>query len=274
MFDSDFIEITAKELKRLIGSRNEKDYLIVDVRQPVEYTEGHIPGAKFIPLPELAARLSDLPKDREMVFYCLSGGRSLAAATMVSEEKVTDQKLYNLKGGILAWEGKTLKGFPKIQVFDKSKEPHDLLLTAMDLEKGAWRFYTYISENLEADPMGPTLKQLAEAEIAHAKTVFGFWKKAVSTPPPFDELYAELKGEILEGGEKLSDMLVYLERLEENRCLHILELALHIEYTAVDLYRTMAEQAKDPAVRDTFLTIAQAEKNHMRALIRAIDQCA
>ncbi len=274
MYDSEFKDITAKELNQFVKSHNEKEYLLVDVRQPDEYSEGHIPGAKFIPLNELVSDLSGLPANRDLIFYCHSGGRSLAAASIFFEEGITEKTIYNLEGGILAWEGKTLKGFPKIQVFDKTKAPVELLLTAMDLEKGAWRFYTYILDNISVDPIIPTLEQLSKAEIAHAKTVYGFWKKAASAPIAFDQLYESLGGEILEGGESLVEVLGYLENIEENRCLRILELALHIEYAAFDLYKTMAEQEKDQTVRDSFLSIAQAEKSHMRMLIRALDQCA
>lgn len=273
MYDSEFEDITAEELKQFIKSHNEKEYLLVDVRQPDEYTKGHIPGAKFIPLNELVSDLSGLPSNRDVIFYCHSGGRSLAAASMFSEEGITEKTIYNLERGILSWEGKTLKGFPKIQVFDKTKAPAELLLTAMDLEKGAWRFYTYILDNFAVDPIIPTLEQLSKAEIAHAKTVYGFWEKTASTPIAFDELYARLEGEILEGGESLAEVLGYLENIEENQCLRILELAIHIEYAAFDLYKTMAEQEKDQTVRDSFLSIAQAEKSHMRMLVRALDQC-
>ena len=273
MYDSEFEDITAEELKQFIKSHNEKEYLIVDVRQPDEYTKGHIPGAKFIPLNELLSDFSGLPANRDVIFYCHSGGRSLAAASMFSEEGISEKTIYNLKGGILSWEGRTLKGYPGIQVFDKNKGPVELLLTAMDLEKGAWRFYTYILDKFEVDPILPTLEQLSKAEIAHAKTVYGFWEKASSTPMTFDQLYESLEGEILEGGESLATALASLEHIDENPCLRILELAIHMEYTAFDLYRSMAEQEKDQTIRDSFLSIAQAEKSHMQMLVRALDQC-
>jgi len=273
MYDSEFKDMTALELKQFIKSHNEKEYLIVDVRQPDEYTRGHIPGAKFIPLNELLSDFSGLPANRDVIFYCHSGGRSLAAASMFSEEGITEKTIYNLEGGILSWEGRTLKGFPRIQVFDKTKGPVELLLTAMDLEKGAWRFYTHILKNVAVDPIIPTLEQLSMAEIAHARTVYGFWEKAARIPMTFDQLYESLKGEILEGGESLTTALAYLENIEENPCLRILELAIHMEYAAFDLYKTMAEREKDQTVRDSFLTIAQAEKSHMQLLIRALNQC-
>lgn len=117
------------------------------------------------------------------------------------------------------------------------------------------------------------MEQLSRAEIAHAKTIYGFWEKASSTPMTFDQLYESLEGEILEGGESLATVLASLEHIDENPCLRILELAIHMEYTAFDLYKSMAEQEKDQTIRDIFLTIAQAEKRHMQMLVSALDQC-
>jgi len=273
MYDPEFEDITAQQLKQFIQSKNEKDYVLVDVRQPAEYTSGHIPGAKFIPLNELVSDFSGLPQDRDLVFYCSSGGRSMAAASMASEEMGAENKIYNLTGGIQAWEGRTLAGFPKIQVFDKNQTVDDLLLTAMDLEKGAWRFYIHILENFDVDPINSTLEKLSQAEIGHAKAVYGFWKAVTGEARPFDELYASLEGEILEGGESLTDALEFLKNTEGNPCVHTIELALHIEYAAFDLYRTMADNAKDQTAQEAFLIIAQAEKNHMRMLAGALDQC-
>ncbi|UCD32494.1 MAG: rhodanese-like domain-containing protein [Desulfobacterales bacterium] len=157
MVESEFDDMTVQELKQFIEAKKEKDYAIVDVRQPIEYAEGHIPGATFIPLNDLVADFSGLPQNKDMIFYCHSGGRSVAAALMASEALARDNKIYNLVGGIMAWEGKTVKGFPKVQVFDTKQEVAGLFLTAMNLEKGAWQFYNHILEKFKLDPITPTL---------------------------------------------------------------------------------------------------------------------
>ena len=56
--------------------KNGKRPFVLDVRQPEEFREGHIAGAKLIPLGELKNSLSDLPKQREIVCVCASGSRS------------------------------------------------------------------------------------------------------------------------------------------------------------------------------------------------------
>jgi rhodanese-related sulfurtransferase len=49
---------------------------VLDVREPDEWSQGHIPGATLIPLGELAGRVGELPRDRSIVVICRSGNRS------------------------------------------------------------------------------------------------------------------------------------------------------------------------------------------------------
>ncbi|MCX6727322.1 MAG: rhodanese-like domain-containing protein [Candidatus Saccharibacteria bacterium] len=55
------------------------DRIIIDVREPEEYDRGHVPGAINIPPNEImagASKLNEVPKDTELVLYCVSGSRS------------------------------------------------------------------------------------------------------------------------------------------------------------------------------------------------------
>lgn len=88
--------MSPEKLKQYIEKNKESDYLLVDVRQPEEYVQRHIPGAKLIPLKELVANLSDLPSGKDLIFYCHSGARSEAAATLAAEEEVSNKNIYNL----------------------------------------------------------------------------------------------------------------------------------------------------------------------------------
>jgi len=265
--------MSPEELKRYIEKHKEGDYLIVDVRQPEEYVRGHIPGGKLIPIRELVADLSKLPLAKDLIFYCHSGGRSGAATTIAMEEGVSNKNIYNLDGGIMAWEGTTVPDYPRVQVFDKSKSLSELLLVAMDLEKGALRFYDYVRDRFASEPFSKTFDQLSMAELAHAKAVYRYWEKTETDPLEFERIFEDLKGDILEGGEDLIDVLRRAEAIEGNTCLNLIELALHIENSAFDLYRTMAEQTENKEAQEVFLSIAQAEKGHMKTLIDAVGQC-
>jgi sulfur-carrier protein adenylyltransferase/sulfurtransferase len=265
-------DLTPDALNRYIETHREPDYQLVDVRQPGEYTGAHIPGANLLPLPELEKKLSDLPGDRDLIFYCHSGARSRAAATLAADGQVTAGQVYNLVGGISAWEGNILIDAPRLAVFEGATTPADTLRLAMDLEKGALRFYAHLSEALEDSPVAETVGRLGQAERAHARTVYGFWKDLVEAPEDFESLFEALPGEILEGGTRLAEALGDIGGGRQS-CVRYLEMALEIELTAFDLYRTMADRSDDAGERDAFFTLAQAEKAHMRTIIAAIPRC-
>ena len=69
------------------------------------------------------------------------------------------------------------------------------------------------------------------------------------------------------------DLLVKMMTIETRKCMSIIELALRIEYSAFDLYRTMAENTEENDAKEAFLTIAQAEKKHMKKLIDTVALC-
>jgi rubrerythrin/rhodanese-related sulfurtransferase len=267
------VDLTAEDLKAFMETHIEKHYRLIDVRQPAEYRHEHIPGAVLMPLLEFESRLFDLSADQDLIFYCSNGARSMTAATLALDAEVTKRGIYNLAGGIMNWYGQTLAESPRVRVFDATKGITDLLRAAMNLEKGAWRFYAAIAKRHETEPFAETFEVLAKAENTHAQTIYAIWASHTNEPPAFEDLFAGLSGDILEGGETLETVLDRARSLTDRTCLNLIELALRIEYSALDLYRTMAEQTLEPEARDTLLAVAQAEKAHMRVLTRAIETC-
>jgi len=71
-------KISPSDLKKLIDSGN-KDFVIVDVRDETEYKEGHIPSAINIPAESFAMKSEGLPKEKKIIVYCNTGGRSYMA---------------------------------------------------------------------------------------------------------------------------------------------------------------------------------------------------
>lgn len=78
--------------------------LVLDVRTPAEFAEGHIPGAVLIPHDQLEGQLATLEsaRDREIVLYCRSGRRSLLAENVLREHGFT--RLRQLDGSWQAWD--------------------------------------------------------------------------------------------------------------------------------------------------------------------------
>ena len=86
-------------------SQSSRPYLL-DVRTPGEYKQGHVNGAELIPLDELSARMTWLPKGREIICICESGSRSSVAARHLQAQ---GYKVSNMRGGMGRW---TRAGLP------------------------------------------------------------------------------------------------------------------------------------------------------------------
>jgi molybdopterin/thiamine biosynthesis adenylyltransferase/rhodanese-related sulfurtransferase len=101
-------EITAREVKARLDHGD--DLFILDVREPHEYQICNLNG-KLIPLGELPRRAHELDSSREMVVHCRSGKRSAEAIQFL--QKAGFKKLWNLKGGVLAWADEVDPSMPK-----------------------------------------------------------------------------------------------------------------------------------------------------------------
>ena len=95
--------MNVSELKEMIDSN--KDFLLIDCREQNEWNDSHIEQASFMPLSNFSQeieKLVDMAKDKIIICQCRSGKRSLQAAMTLQGEGF--EKLYNLEGGILAWQ--------------------------------------------------------------------------------------------------------------------------------------------------------------------------
>ncbi|MCZ4223835.1 rhodanese-like domain-containing protein [Pedobacter rhodius] len=93
-------EISVQELKEKID--NKEDFQLIDVRETFEYEVSNLDGEN-IPLGGILIEADKVAKDKPVIMQCRSGKRS-AAAVMQLEAQYGFDNLYNLKGGILAWQ--------------------------------------------------------------------------------------------------------------------------------------------------------------------------
>ena len=92
-------QVSSQELQRWIHI--EKDFLLVDVREEWERDAYNI-GGLHIPMGSLMGRISEIPKDKVVVFYCEKGIRSVIVVQRL--EGMGYHNLYNLAGGMQAWK--------------------------------------------------------------------------------------------------------------------------------------------------------------------------
>lgn len=84
---------------------NETKVIILDVREPYEYNEGHIKGAINIPLSTILVGIDQLKniQGKKIILQCRVGGRSMRACQLLQAEGFKHD-IWNLEGGIDAWK--------------------------------------------------------------------------------------------------------------------------------------------------------------------------
>jgi thioredoxin 1 len=73
---------------------------VLDVREPMEYRAGHVPGAVLVPLGRLSEKLADVPSGRPVYVICATGNRSLSATDFLRRQGI---EAYSVAGGTSAW---------------------------------------------------------------------------------------------------------------------------------------------------------------------------
>lgn len=82
------------------------DHILIDVREPHEFNSGHIAGAINIPLGQIPNRLSEIPRDTQVILYCRTGNRSDTAASVLASAGYSG--ILDL-GGVVQW---AQQGYP------------------------------------------------------------------------------------------------------------------------------------------------------------------
>ncbi|MBN1426861.1 MAG: rhodanese-like domain-containing protein [Anaerolineae bacterium] len=91
------------------SEKQDQGAFILDVREPDEWEEYHIPGSTLIPLEELAARIGEVPSDQEVVVVCRTGNRSRQGREILNRAGFTN--VSSMRGGLQVWAA---QGYPTV----------------------------------------------------------------------------------------------------------------------------------------------------------------
>lgn len=257
---------TVDEVRAILRERAPETFQLLDVRQPEEYAESHLPGALLIPVGELRERLGELARDRPTIVYCRSGMRAGNGTSVLLNAGF--REVWNMAGGILAWKGIVATGAPEAGMawFEAATTPEAYVALAWVLEAGAGIFYGRMAVQFASSDAGGLFRGLAAAEESHKASLRDVHRMITGKdedPLPPAEVEAR---DTMEGGLSVSRVLGWAG---DRPALDVLELAVAMEANAYDRYLKVAQAVEDPASRDILLGIAREEKAHLDRLVEA-----
>lgn len=259
------------EAKEYISKHNEQMYTLLDVRQPCEYEEEHLPGAKMIPLAQLPEQFGALQPELPTLVYCSVGNRSRVASQFLVGRGF--KEVYSLKGGILAWNGGLATGPVEsgMSELKGDESPEEIIILAYGMEDGLCSFYTAMAEEHTYEEMRDLLKKLSSIEDNHKQRLFEVYKKLNRSFHDQNDFERTIVSRAMEGGLTTEEFVSkYSQSLKTAR--DILITAMVIETQALDLYLRYAEKLRDVESKNVLYNLAEEEKRHLKELGELLDR--
>ncbi|WP_419176504.1 rhodanese-like domain-containing protein [Desulfosediminicola sp.] len=255
--------ISPDEARKYLDSSPPGSLQLVDVRQPGEYQQSHIPGAKLIPLGELPDRLDELDPNKETIVYCRSGVRSRAGSQILS--KANFSQVLNMTGGIIGWQGYQASGEEELGLeFFLDADFSSASQMAFAMEVALKQLYMLLAERTDIQENKQFLTRLATFEDSHMAKLRAQYpalatNATIARPAP------------AEGGiepeaflARYSDQLIDIES--------IIQAGMMFEAQAYDMYNRLADKTDESELKDFYLKMAAEEKTHLQILAKELNK--
>jgi len=182
-------------------------------------------------------------------------------------------RVYNLSGGIKAWEKATAIGPEDLgmELFTGRESAEESIIVAYGLEEGLCEFYLAMHKKTSDEGASRLFIKLADIEILHQERLVALYQEITGKQVSIANFANSTVTPALEGGMTTED---YLARFHPdlNSITDILSLAMSIEAQALDLYQRASDQTNNVKARDALQQIADEERVHLQRLADYMDK--
>jgi len=263
-------KISTDDVRKLIAEGGPEEYNLVDVRQEGEYARGHLPGARLLPLKDLAKRQEELDHGKLTVVYCSAGVRSRSAANML--RGLGFEKVMSMEGGLEAYNGVMASGEPDsgLFCFPDTLTPGQMAAVACYLEEGTIEFIDGI--RAQAGETAGILEEVKAYKADHKKTLEGLYRELSGEEPGEDfplgviTIPAE---SIMVGCVKVSAAIKWVQG---KRAVEVLPLLISLEANALDLYLKLGRAVKSEEAGKAFGMLAAEQQRSLDRVSEAFDR--
>jgi sulfur-carrier protein adenylyltransferase/sulfurtransferase len=177
------------------------------------------------------------------------------------------EEVYNLKGGIRAWEGHEAAGPPEmgLEYLDGIETPGEVILFAYGMEESLGGFYKEAAGRTANPDAEQLLTKLAGVEEKHKNQLFRLYKDVVGKEEDRSTFESHVVSGVLEGGlsaEKYMGKIMGVESPLDN----VFSVAMMFEAQAMDLYMRYSEAVEQEQGKTLFHDLAEQEKAHLKLL--------
>ena len=258
--------ISPDEVRAVIKNKSADEYCLLDVRQPGEYEQGHLPGAKLIPLGELQFNLDKIKPDRMTIVYCRSGSRSRSAVGILNGAGLED--VFNMERGILGYRGTQAAGPPEAGVFcfPENMAPEQLAAMAWYIEDGSQRFFETVKEMARGQAETDVFARLMDHKTAHKASLFELYKK-ISGPAADDSFptaaLPKPPHDVMAGCVSVPDAVAWAK---DKHSADILDVLMALEANTLDLYLKLGRQVSSERASAVFMELSEEQMRHLEQL--------
>lgn len=183
------------------------------------------------------------------------------------------EKVYNVSGGIKAWQSETAVG-PQdlgVHLFSGKETPEEVLKVAYSLENGLREFYLSMGEKTGSAKVKALFAKLSEIEIKHQDAIVRAYMD-LGYPEITREAFAGMVEEKAMEGGMTTDAYLDLFQPDLESAVDVVSLAMSIEAQALDLYQRVGVGLSSKTAQAIVLKIADEEKAHLASLGRLMEE--
>lgn len=255
--------ISPDEVRTILKERNADQYCLLDVRQPSEYEQGHIPGAVLIPLTELPSNVNRLEPEKMTIVYCRSGNRSRSGVGILNGEGLDN--VFNMEGGMLAYDGLVAAGPPEAGVFcfSENMTPEQLIAMAWYIEDGSQQYFEAVKTMTQDQQIDASFADLIEHKIAHKASLAHLFRK-ISGQAATEDFPASVlprpPHKVMAGCVSVPEAIDW----SKNRTVpDLLDFLMALEANTFDLYLKLGRQVASERARKVFMELSEEQVRHL-----------
>jgi sulfur-carrier protein adenylyltransferase/sulfurtransferase len=182
------------------------------------------------------------------------------------------EEVYNLTGGMRAWNGFKAKGPVELNLdlITGEESPAQMIAIAYGLEEALEKFYLKVIERVNDQAVTALLKMLWAVEERHKRLFREHYQRLKTTEGQELPVSEDPSDQIIEGGFRFSEFLKQNEESLQDS-IGVLDLAMMIETQALDLYLRFGQKTTLRSTQEILFQIADEEKAHLSALGKLLE---